>query len=47
MQKLQEHSPFFIELLVLIEITYKLTIYDHNPLKNFATLKFWLICQNV
>ena len=31
-QKLQEHFPFFIRLLILFEITYKLTIYEYIPL---------------
>ena len=33
-QKLQEHSPLFIGLLILFEITYKLTIYEYIPLKD-------------
>ena len=32
-QKLQESFPLFIGLLILIEITYKLTIYEYIPLK--------------
>ena len=32
-QKLQEHFPLFIGLLILFEITYKLTIYEYLPLK--------------
>ena len=31
-QKLQEHFPLFIGLLILFEITYKLTIYEYIPL---------------
>ena len=32
-QKLQEHFPLFIGLLILFEMTYKLTIYEYIPLK--------------
>ena len=33
-QKLQEHFPLFIGLLILFKITYKLTIYEYIPLQN-------------
>ena len=41
-QKLQEHFPLFIGLLILFEITYKLTIYEYIPLKtNQSSYAFW------
>ena len=42
-RKLQEHFPLFIGLLILFEITYKLTISEYNPLKRSKELKVALI----
>ena len=44
-QKLQEHFPLFIGLLILFEITYKLTIYEYIPLNKVGGALFCLILE--